>query len=143
MRFHLCSYVFWLGFGIKWPCGYKCVSVWIQTRQCLCMCWLFVCGFCVLFSEPTRTDFSKLNFSLKLSLTVLFTYLKIILLQCFYFLVFNNKRYPNNPIEFEFSRSKVVSQDVRLLMLLESWWGWDQTMVETIWGRVCSPLFLV
>ena len=35
------------------------------------------------------------NFSLTLSPTALFTYLKIILLQCFQFSVFNNKRYPN------------------------------------------------
>ena len=37
--------------------------------------------------------------TLKLDLTVLFTYLKIILLQYFQFSVFNNKRYPNRPLK--------------------------------------------
>ena len=37
------------------------------------------------------------NFSLKLGPTILFTYLKIILLQYFQFLVFSNKQYPNRP----------------------------------------------
>ena len=35
--------------------------------------------------------------TLKLGPMALFTHLKIILLQCFQFLVFNNKRYPNTP----------------------------------------------
>ena len=36
--------------------------------------------------------------NLKPGPTVLFTHLKIILLQCFQFLIFNNKRYPNRPL---------------------------------------------
>ena len=35
---------------------------------------------------------------LKLGLTILFTHLKIILLQCFQFSVFSNKQYPNRPL---------------------------------------------
>ena len=35
------------------------------------------------------------NLTLKLCLTIPFTPLKIILLRCFQFLIFNNKRYPN------------------------------------------------
>ena len=31
--------------------------------------------------------------------TTLFTYLKIILLQCFHFSVFSNKQYPNKPLK--------------------------------------------
>ena len=41
---------------------------------------------------------NSVNITLKLSPTVLFTYLKIILLQYFQFLVFNNKQYPNRPL---------------------------------------------
>ena len=38
--------------------------------------------------------------TIKLGPTALFTHLKIILLQCFQFLVFSNKRYPNRPVCF-------------------------------------------
>ena len=51
------------------------------------------CGSCALFTGPASTFFRKTT--LKLGLTLLFTHLKIILLECFQFLVFNNKRYPN------------------------------------------------
>ena len=38
------------------------------------------------------------NFSLKFGFTALFTHLKIILLQCFQFSIFSNKRYPNRSL---------------------------------------------
>ena len=38
------------------------------------------------------------NFSLKFGFTAVFTHLKIILLQCFQFSIFSNKRYPNRPL---------------------------------------------
>ena len=44
---------------------------------------------------------------LKLGLTALFTYLKIILLQCFQFLVFRNKRYSNKPLKSRFTKTRL------------------------------------
>ena len=41
---------------------------------------------------------------LKLGLTALFTYLKIILLQYFQFSVLRNKRYPNRPLKSRFTK---------------------------------------
>ena len=46
--------------------------------------------------DPQIFFFNKLL--LKISLTVLFTYLKIILLQCFQFSVFSSKWYPNRSL---------------------------------------------
>ena len=43
--------------------------------------------------------FFKEKKTLKLGPTVLFTHLKIILLQCFQFSVFDNKQYPNRPLK--------------------------------------------
>ena len=50
-------------------------------------------GSRALFTGPASTFSAKTT--LKLSPTVLFTHLKIILLQCFQFSIFNNKQYPN------------------------------------------------
>ena len=52
-------------------------------------------GSRALFTGPASTFFHKNNF--KTGFHVLFTYLKIILLQCFQFSVFNNKQYSNRP----------------------------------------------
>ena len=66
---------------------WKCV-LRIFQRQ------LFFVGPVHCSREPQIPSFSNFFFK-KLGLTVLFTHLKIILLQYFQFLVFNNKRYPN------------------------------------------------
>ena len=55
------------------------------------------CGSRVLFTRPASTFFYKKKTTLKLSPTVVFTHLKIILLQYFQFSIFNNKRCPNRP----------------------------------------------
>ena len=44
---------------------------------------------------------------LKLGLTALFTYLKIILLQYFQFSVLRNKRYPNRPLKSRFTKMRL------------------------------------
>ena len=78
------SCVFWLGLGSAF-----CV---FHTQ-----CFVFS-GSRVLFIGLTSTFLIKTT--LKLSPTVLFTYLKIILLQCFsfQFSIFSNKRYLNRPL---------------------------------------------
>ena len=53
----------------------------------------FFTGSRELLTGPASTFSAKTT--LKLSPTVLFTHLKIILLQCFQFSIFNNKQYPN------------------------------------------------
>ena len=66
--------------------------------------WWCICLFLWVQCTVHRTCKSLIyaNFSLKLDLTVLFTNLKIILLKCFQFSIFSNKRYPNRPIIFSF-----------------------------------------
>ena len=51
--------------------------------------WRFsqISGFHVLFTRPTNYFFFKKNITLKMNLMILFTHLKIILLQCFQFSV--------------------------------------------------------
>ena len=44
---------------------------------------------------------------LKLGLTALFTYLKIILLQYFQFSILRNKRYPNRPLKSRFTKMRL------------------------------------
>ena len=58
---------------------------------------VFFGGSCVLFTGPANTFFFSRKITLKLGLTVLFAYLKIILLQYFQFSISSNKRYPNRP----------------------------------------------
>ena len=53
----------------------------------------FLAESCAMFTEPTSTE--NINLTLKLGPTTLFTYFKIILLQCFQFSVFSNKQYLN------------------------------------------------
>ena len=75
-----------LGFSVRLECMFSvCSSVLLKNY-----------GSCALFTGPTSTFFNKNNF--KTGLMVLFTHLKIILLQCFQFSVFSNKRYPNRPL---------------------------------------------
>ena len=71
----------------------KKVHVWIAFMASVCaFCWKYV-GSMAQFTDPQKS--SKQNFNINLSPTILFTHLKIILLQCFQFSV--NKRYPNTP----------------------------------------------
>ena len=65
---------------------------------CVCVCALR--AFCVgpvHCSRDPQVLFSAKT-TLKLGPTTLFTHLKIILLYCFQFSVFNNKQYPNRPL---------------------------------------------
>ena len=55
-----------------------------------------VSGSHALFTGLINLFFSA-KLLLKMGLTVLLTHLKIILLQCFQFLIFSNKRYTNTP----------------------------------------------
>ena len=52
------------------------------------------------------------KFSLKMSPTVLFTYFKFILLQCFLILVFSFQLYPNGPIETPLETYFLVSLSI-------------------------------
>ena len=61
-----------------WDHGYSA-----RREKCFQLCWAFFNGSRALFTGPTSTFFSKKNF--KLGPIILFTYLKIILLQCFQF----------------------------------------------------------
>ena len=67
--------------------------VWIAVDRTFAFFWLdpVHCS-----GDPQVQNSAKSN--LKLSLTELFTHLKIILLQCFQFSVFSNKLYPNRPL---------------------------------------------
>ena len=65
-----------------------------RAKKCFQLYCAFFSGFCALFMGPVSTLFSKKK-TLKLGPTILFTHLKIILLQCFQFSVFNNKQYLN------------------------------------------------
>ena len=76
---------------------------------------VFLVGL-VHYSRDLQILFSAKK-TLKLGLTALFTHLKIILLQCFQFSVFNNKRYPNRPI-IEFFTSPIVYLLILILGLL-------------------------
>ena len=60
---------------------------WVRSAFLWLLC--FSSGSRALFTGPTNPFSTK--FSLKMGLTALFTHLKIILLQCFQFSVFNNK----------------------------------------------------
>ena len=74
---------------------YNISAVWIELKMRLCFLLLFFYFFsreCWLFAwtvhclQTHKNHFST-TFSLKMGLTILFTYLKIILLQCFQFSV--------------------------------------------------------
>ena len=73
------------------------VYVWIALKTRVLCVYVFFCVGPVHCSRDPQVRILTI-FSLKLGLTILFTYLKIILLQCFQFLVFSNKRYPNRPL---------------------------------------------
>ena len=65
-------------------------------------CWLFAVNSVYIYCSRTHKFYFLSIFSLKMGPTLLFTYLKIILLQCFQFSVFSfqfqqNKFYPNTP----------------------------------------------
>ena len=53
-------------------------------------------GPCTIYRTYKLLFLTK--FSLKMSSMILFTHLKIILLLCFQFSIFSNKRYPNRPL---------------------------------------------
>ena len=72
----------------------------LDIVEIVCVCVCIFCKFCALFMGPASTKFCKINF--KTGSTILFTYLKIILLQYFQFSIFSNKRYPNRPYIFFF-----------------------------------------
>ena len=59
------------------------VYVWLTTSQASFVHPAFFSGSCVLFMGPASTFFFFKKTTLKLDPTVLFIYLKIILLQCF------------------------------------------------------------
>ena len=73
------------------------LTVWIQTQQCLCLCWRFLCGFRALFKRPSNMDFSKFFFKIESHVTI-HTFKNYFVTV---FLVFNNKRYPNKPEELQ------------------------------------------
>ena len=78
------------------------VNVWIELKFNFQLCCVFSSGSCALFTGSANILFSKKKKkTLKLGSTVLFTHLKIILLQCFQFSVFNNKRYLNKLSSFK------------------------------------------
>ena len=82
-------------------------------------CWLF-CGkqWSVYCLWTHKFHFSA-TFSLKMSPTVLFTYLKIILLQCF--LVFSFQLYPNGPLtSVDFSKFVTIKKkkDITLFRII-------------------------
>ena len=82
------------------------VWVWIATGYTFC-----VSAFFSLGPMHYSQDLQVLNLTkstLKLSPTALFTHLKIILLQCFQFSIFSNKRYSNR------------------LWMSSVWWNWEK-----------------
>ena len=79
------------------------VNIWIELKFNFQSCSVFSSGSCALFTRSANILFSKKKKkkTLKLDSTVLFTHLKIILLQCFQFSVFNNKRCLNRLSSFK------------------------------------------
>ena len=84
-----------------WRCTYPIVWVWI-AHLCvsLRLCFFFFFFFFffsvgLVYCLQDLQIWKNTNLTLKLCLTVPFSPLKIILLQYFQFLIFNNKRYPN------------------------------------------------
>ena len=74
------------------------LCLWLSldcTEKWNSLCLAFFLGP-VYYSQDLQVQISA-NVKLKVDFTTLFTHLKIILLQCFQFLVFNNKRYSNRP----------------------------------------------
>ena len=69
------------------------VNVWIALKLFQCLRLAFLVDL-VYYSQDPQVLFST-KFSLKLDLMTLLTHSKIILLQCFQFSVFSNKRYLN------------------------------------------------
>ena len=59
----------------------------LDIDEIVCVC--VFCKSCALFMRPASTKFCKINF--KTGSTILFTYLKIILLQYFQFSIISNK----------------------------------------------------
>ena len=79
---------------------YVIIGISLDTTffpQCLRLCYLmrFLVGLMHYSWDPQIFFLAKTT--LKLGPTILFTHLKIILLQCFQFSVFSNKWYPNRP----------------------------------------------
>ena len=58
--------------------------------------------------KGTHKPLFSVKFLLKMGLTILFIHLKIILLQCFQFLVFSKKQYLNRPLEKEKEKEKHI-----------------------------------
>ena len=92
-------FFFFTRFRNKFYCyGYCSCTVHEQQPQYLICQTIFshISGSCALFTGPTNLTFS--NFLLKMDPTVLFTHLKIILLQCFSVFSFSFQLYPNGPL---------------------------------------------
>ena len=101
-RNHVCVFFFFFFSRVCETCGYCSCIVHEQQLQSL--------TFLTFFSQSVHTvhclwthkfHFSAI-FSLKMDPTVLFTHLKIILLQYFSVSIFNFQLYPNGPLKSRF-----------------------------------------
>ena len=107
-----------------WLCKYFCIAwlyfvwIWIQLKVTFCvLCFKFFFfptgrgqEHCLALLSTVHTLFSTVHRlkKIKMGPTVLFTHLKIILLQFFQFSIFNfskNKLYPNGPFMWKWIKS--------------------------------------
>ena len=80
--------------------GYCSCTVYEQQPQSLTCQTIFSQSVHTVHCSWTHKFHFSTTFSLKMGLTILFTYLKIILLQCFSVSVFSFQLYPNGPLVF-------------------------------------------